>query len=106
MGKANYRIFVDLRRVIMSSSVIHCDIYKGSKKDEMYLYVPKDIGLKKVPESLLANFGEPKLVISIVLTQAQKLARVDSTTVINALQEQGFYLQLPPTSWVNLWEQD
>lgn len=86
--------------------MIHCDIYKGSKKDEMYLYVPRDIGLKNVPESLLASFGEPKLAISIVLTPAQKLARVDSTTVINALQEQGFYLQLPPASWIDLAKQD
>lgn len=76
--------------------MIHCDIYKGSKKDETYLYVPKAIGLKEVPDKLLASFGELTLVVSIMLTEEQKLARVDSATVIDALRDQGFYLQMPP----------
>ena len=41
---------------------ILCDIYKGDKKEEMYLYVPKDGGPSKVPEELLTSFGELKLV--------------------------------------------
>ena len=57
--------------------MIECDIYKGSKKKEMYLYVPKNSGLKKVPEALLASFGQLELVMSLLITESRKLARVD-----------------------------
>ena len=36
-----------------------CQIYKSSKKEEMYLYVLKERGLEDVPEPLMASFGEP-----------------------------------------------
>ena len=45
-----------------------CDIYKGDKKEEMYLYVPKDGGPSNVPEELLKSFGELKLVTTMVLS--------------------------------------
>ena len=79
--------------------MINCDIYKSSNKSEMYLYVPKTIGLKKVPEMLLARFGELELVMSLLLTESQKLARVDTSSVITALQEQGYFLQMPPSEF-------
>jgi uncharacterized protein YcgL (UPF0745 family) len=79
--------------------MINCDIYKGTKKQEMYLYVPKESGLKKVPDTLLAGFGQPELVMSLLLTKSQKLARVDATSVISALQNQGYFLQMPPSKF-------
>jgi len=81
--------------------MISCDIYKGSKKAEMYLYVPSDKGLEEVPEPLIEGFGELSLVINLQLTTSHKLARVDVTTVIEALQQQGYYLQMPPSSWAD-----
>lgn len=85
--------------------MIDCDIYKGSKKSEMYLYVPKTIGLKKVPEMLLTRFGELELVMNLLLTESQKLARVDTSSVITALQEQGYFLQMPPSKFAEPKEQ-
>jgi len=79
--------------------MILCDIYKGNKKSEMYLYVPSDAGLKEVPEVLLESFGELELVIKLELTATRKLARVDVSTVIEAIQQKGFYLQVPPSTW-------
>jgi uncharacterized protein YcgL (UPF0745 family) len=76
-----------------------CEIYKGNKKAEMYLYVPIDTGLKNVPEVLLQSFGELELVMKLKLTKAKKLARVDIATVMRDIQEKGFYLQVPPVSW-------
>lgn len=79
--------------------MILCDIYKGNKKSEMYLYVPAEKGLSEVPELLLQRFGELELVIKIELTKSRKLARVDVETVIDEIQQKGFYLQVPPSSW-------
>ena len=81
--------------------MINCDIFKGSKRNEMYLYVPKDIGLKKVPDTLLVSFGELELVVSLTITATQKLARVDAVKVISALQDQGYFLQMPPSDFKN-----
>lgn len=76
-----------------------CEIYKGSKKAEMYLYVPLNKGLKDVPEVLLQRFGEPQLVMKLELTASRKLARVDVASVLDDIQEKGFYLQVPPSTW-------
>lgn len=72
-----------------------CSVYKGTKFDEMYLYVDKKEGLSKVPEVLLSRFGDAKQVMSLVLTPERALARVDIHTVISSIQDKGFYLQMP-----------
>lgn len=76
-----------------------CEIYKGSKKAEMYLYVPLNKGLEEVPEVLLQSFGELELVMKLELTASRKLARVDVASVLDDIQEKGFYLQVPPSTW-------
>lgn len=75
---------------------VFCSIYKSSKKDEMYLYVPKTDGLRKVPEVLMSMFGTPRHVSDMMLTPERKLARADIAQVLDKLAEQGFYLQMPP----------
>jgi hypothetical protein len=78
---------------------ILCDVYKGDKKEEMYLYVPKDGAFSNVPETLLASFGELKLVTTLVLTPSRKLARADINKVLQEIADKGFYLQLPPAKF-------
>ena len=73
-------------------------IYKGSLKPEAYLYVDKAKGLADVPEVLLAQFGEPLPVMSLLLDAQRKLARADPAQVLAKIEEQGYYLQMPPTT--------
>ncbi len=73
-----------------------CSIFRSSKKQEMYLYVKKGTDLGELPEPLLKQFGEPALVMDLLLHGERKLARADVATVINKIAEQGFYLQMPP----------
>ena len=75
-----------------------CQIYKSLRNEEMYLYVEKTRGLAEVPDALMARFGEPQEVMSLLLSPQQKLARADATEVLRCLAEQGFYLQMPPTA--------
>jgi uncharacterized protein YcgL (UPF0745 family) len=63
----------------------------------MYLYVDKRTGLSSVPESLLAGFGEPAHAFDLLLDQGRKLARADAPKVLQAIEEKGFYLQMPPS---------
>lgn len=77
-------------------SKILCDVYKSPKKAETYIYVKRTDGLKKIPEALLETFGTPKLALTMMLSEEKKLARVEAAKLIATLDEQGFYLQLPP----------
>jgi len=71
-------------------------IYKSPRKDEMYLYVDKRDGLGKVPEPLLEMFGQPQHVMDMPLTAERKLARVESSKVLDEIENKGFLLQMPP----------
>ena len=72
-------------------------IYKSPKRAEMYLYLYNRASVEKtVPEALLRAFGKPKHVFDLLLTPAKKLARADTACVLKALNDTGYYLQLPP----------
>lgn len=73
-----------------------CNIYKSRRKEETYLYVSLKDDLSRVPEALLETFGRPELVTKLLITEDRKLARVEASKVLDAIGEQGFYLQLPP----------
>ncbi|HEY6131411.1 MAG TPA: YcgL domain-containing protein [Halioglobus sp.] len=77
---------------------IRCQVFRSSRKQEMYLYVEISRGLKDVPNELMAQFGEPIPVMVLQLTPEHKLARADARVVLASIKEQGFYLQMPPTA--------
>jgi len=72
-------------------------IYKSNKKTDTYLYVDKAEDLARVPDVLLQTFGKPEHVMTLLLSSGKKLARADAEQVMAAIQNQGFYLQLPPS---------
>ena len=72
-----------------------CWIYRGSRKDEMYLYLAKKDAFESLPQDLLQRFGRPTLVLELELHSALHLARVDVGQVFSSLKERGFHLQLP-----------
>lgn len=78
-----------------------CQIFRSPKEEGMYLYVKKEEGLAKVPEDLLRLFGKPQPAMVLLLTPEKKLARVSIDKVVESLESQGFYLQLPPRDQVD-----
>ncbi len=73
-----------------------CEVFRSSRKAEMYLYVDRARGLEDVPEALLQQFGEPVSVLLLLLEPGRKLARADAGDVLAGIERQGFYLQMPP----------
>ena len=71
-------------------------IYKSPRKDQTYLYVQKRDDFSAVPKALLETFGKPTLVSLLDLAKRDKLAGADIQKVRQALDQQGFYLQMPP----------
>lgn len=80
----------------MQGDKLLCQIFRSSRKDEMYLYVDKRQGLAEVPKALLERFGKPISVMTLVLTEEKTLARAKTADVMAAIREKGFYLQMPP----------
>ncbi|AQM19883.1 YcgL domain-containing protein [Vibrio anguillarum] len=80
-----------------------CSIYKSSKKEGAYLYVTKKDDFSQVPDTLMAMFGKPTLVM-VVKLEGRTLAQVNIEKVKESLENEGFFLQLPPPPQ-NLLEQ-
>lgn len=78
------------------SDKILCEVFKSSRKEEMYLYVDKRQGVASVPEPLMETFGKPVAVFTMMLTADKPLARARAEDVMASINEQGFYLQMPP----------
>ncbi|KMJ44765.1 YcgL domain-containing protein [Xenorhabdus khoisanae] len=73
-----------------------CVIYRSPKRNQTYLYIEKKDDFSRVPDELLKTFGEPQYSMMISLSGRKKLANADIEKVKAALNEQGFYLQVPP----------
>ena len=72
------------------------EIFKGNKREEMYLFVDQKEGMKSVPKDLLATFGSPESVMIFPLTDSKKLARVKASEVLKSIERRGYFLQMPP----------
>lgn len=77
-------------------SQIICQVYRSSKKADMYLYVDKKHDLSRVSGALLALFGKPQAAMVLLLNKDRKLAVANIVEVMQQIEEQGFYLQMPP----------
>ncbi|MCT8846483.1 YcgL domain-containing protein [Glaesserella parasuis] len=73
-----------------------CAIYKSPKKEGMYLYVEKRDKFESVPLELRQIFGKPEFVMLFNLAGEKQLKRVDNQEVLQKIQNEGFYLQMPP----------
>lgn len=73
-------------------------IYKGSKKPGSYLYIEQEGDFSQIPEILLTAMGKLDFVMSLELTPEKQLAQANVKQVIKALNQDGFYLQMPDES--------
>ncbi|AUI85670.1 hypothetical protein BS333_04365 [Vibrio azureus] len=72
-----------------------CSIYKSTRKEGTYLYIPKKDDFSQVPDALMQMFGKPLPVMTIKL-DGRTLAQVDVEKVKTSLINDGFFLQVPP----------
>jgi uncharacterized protein YcgL (UPF0745 family) len=81
-----------------------CVIFRCSKKDEMYLYVPyqeqEEKLLSDLPDGLQQVTGRLEQVMELELSPERKLARANVEEVIASLEDKGFYLQMPPNELI------
>ncbi len=73
-----------------------CAVYKSIRKSQTYLFILKRDDFAAVPDALLTQFGPPQLVSLLNIKANTTLAMFDANTVLNAMQNEGYFLQLPP----------
>ena len=78
---------------------IYCYVYKGSNKEDHYLYLPQEFSANdlppNLPSSLLTLLGELSLVVEFELSNDRKLPQADPKQVRSDIAKHGFYLQMP-----------
>lgn len=74
-----------------------CSVLKSYRKADTYLYIPKDTPLDELPDNLVQLFTPHTQVTTLHVTPGRKLARMSGATLLKRLDEDGFYLQIPPT---------
>ena len=73
-----------------------CWIYKDRRRGETYLYLAERDGFELAPPALLEAMGELEFVMELDLHPERKLARARADEVLRALDDRGYYVQLPP----------
>ena len=76
---------------------MQCFIYKSNKKDELYVYLNKQDDFSSIPEAILKSIGQPEYVMQLEITSERKLAREKATDILKGIEENGFFIQMPPT---------
>lgn len=79
-----------------------CTVYKSIREQALYVFVPQEAGEKNIPEELRQRMGEISEVMNLEITPGRKLARADAAKVLSDIQENGYYLQLPPEISANV----
>lgn len=75
---------------------MRCFVYKSQKKANTYLFLANKNDFSTVPSKLLSLFGAPQFTFEFELTEERKLVIASAKQVISGLQDQGYYLQIPP----------
>jgi hypothetical protein len=75
---------------------LKCEVYRSNRKEGAYIFVPDSEALEVLPDTLKARLEPLEQVMALDLAGRKTLAATDPTTVIDSIESQGFYLQLPP----------
>lgn len=75
---------------------MNCFVYRSTKKQGMYLYLLEKDNFETVPESLLSILGEVNFSFEFDLSKSRKLVRAEAKEVLRLMDENGYFLQMPP----------
>ena len=62
----------------------------------MYVYLKEKDNFNAIPVNLKNRLGTLEFSFSTTLDQSKKLVRVDTNKVIQQLNKEGYFLQMPP----------
>ncbi len=74
---------------------MQCVVYKSLKQADYYLFLNRDDEFSRVPDGLKQLLGTLVQVVEIELHPQRTLAQVDVVEVMQQIDEQGYFLQMP-----------
>jgi len=70
-------------------------IYRSEKKADCYIYLNKTVANFDLPIPVRKVLGDLVLVMELDVEPETKLALSDPEKVLSAIEDQGFYIQMP-----------
>ena len=80
----------------MADSNVDVVVYRSRKRADTYVYLPAGAEYDDLPDAFRDHFGEATAFLQFELHADRFLAQADASAVLKAIEDQGFYLQLPP----------
>ena len=75
---------------------MNCYVYRSNKKPGMYLYIVEKDDFSDVPESLIKLLGDVVYSFEFDLSKDRKLVKAEAQEVLRIINENGYFLQMPP----------
>lgn len=75
---------------------MNCFVYRSNKKTGLYLYLKEKDNFDDVPESLIKILGDMDFSFEFDLAKKRKLVRAEASEVLRLMEENGYFLQMPP----------
>lgn len=75
---------------------MNCFVYRSNKNSGLYLYLKEKDNFDNVPESLIALLGDINFSFEFDLGKNRKLVRAEAQEVLRLMNENGYFLQMPP----------
>lgn len=75
---------------------MNCFVYRSNRQKGMFLYLVDKGDFSNVPESLMTLLGETTFSFEFDLAHERKLVRAEAKEVIRNMNENGYFLQMPP----------
>ncbi len=75
---------------------MNCFVYRSNLQPGMYLYLAEKDNFVNVPEALLKILGDLDYSFEFDLSKDRKLVRAESQEVLRIMNENGYFLQMPP----------
>lgn len=70
-------------------------IYRSSVKDGLYVYVNSETTIESLPAPVQKQLGDAEKAMDLDLQKDRKLSNADAGEVLDAIENQGFYMQMP-----------
>lgn len=77
-----------------------CYIYRCSRKEDMYIYLPERDDFSRIPPAIMKGIGYATFAMELDITPDTRLARENASDILANIEERGFHLQLPSTETV------
>lgn len=79
------------------SPPLKVDVFACKDYNDYYVYIAEGADVDAVlPDALRKRLGRLRSALTLELSAGTQLARATSSKVIEAIERDGFYLQLPP----------